>query len=728
MKRTKTIIYLLMGVGFGILAAVFLLRSSRIITYLEHQSLDSFSAAAVEREGKAAEALSLADGAGKSCYEITAAVIAEIRPGRALPAAAELCGKEGKSLCGLEPEVISDRSAFPDSGSDCSVLKIWIPFRMRPRAAEECSILFLDEEGAPWDLSAVVSLECFGGDRDPFWTGLGVFALVFALVFLAGGLAASCSKKRASGESWMTAMLVAALSFAVMSVLASEFNPLILDENDNILGGMLQSGSGYVMYRDFISQHTPFAYWLCALFARLGAKAFGQFRLLFALLFGITFGGLFFRFRKRRFAPAIALFAVFYGPLSFMLIPGNAGQVLSDNIQAAAMAVLLIELAAYYEDHGMDAARAFIISLSIFAAVGSAFMAVYAVFACMTAFFMEEFSFFRRKGKTFSFFLSRYLLLAGCVLAPWILAALYLGLNGALDDAFEMAFRFNMEVYAGYSLESSNPLKPLFGGCIRIGELLIHTWEEWRAGSVKQARLFESAMILMTAAVLAVSAFRRGLAQTFGLLFFIETQAVRAAVKFHSIMLWSVVFLFLLMELPDLSAELLFRRPKERKGSSGECGTSDPASAKMGKRNSGRLAMLFFYAGLILLFFGPAYCRLGKNVLDYRIEPVPEAEAELAALTEKGEKIFLDAGALKTEYIFYKGREPLGRLCWTLPWYYEWYEDETRELLLREKPRAAFYKPNLTVWGVSGFSKEIDEIIEREYVKQGQDALYVRKA
>lgn len=690
-----------------VLAVFCLYFSSRKITYYEYRLYDVFSVTEIFRNGSAAEAMSCADEEGEPYQEILSNLNINIRPGQPLPMYAELYGRTGECICRMKTNTMVDFSAVPDAQSPdgspaYSVVEVHIPFRMRPADPENCSLLLLDAADAPWNLSAIASFTWFGGDRDSFWIRLSVFFLLFSLIFL-GRVIFLCLKKQCVTEDpWAMTMALTALSFAVMSILSSEFNPTVLDENDNIIGGMLQARAGYVMYRDYISQHTPLAYWLCALFASLGAKSFGQFRLLQALAFSLIFGGLFFRHRKKRFASAIALYAIFYGPVSYMFIQGNAGQILSDNIQAAAMAVMLTELMAYYEDHIIDAARAVIISLCIFASVGSAVMAVYAVFACMTAVILEEIRYFAHKTEKPSFFVRRYLLLAGCVLIPWIISVIYLGMNGAMQDFYDMAFRFNTEVYAKYSMPTTNPVVPLISGIFRIWELLSSTAGALLSGKIMPARILESGMMLVTIALLIRALFRRGFVQTLGLFFFIETQATRVAVQFHSIMLWSVVLMFLFMELPGMSCELISHRAIE--------------------------VRKFFYICIILVFFGPSYFELGQNVWNYGDSPVPAAEISAVLATEEGEKIFVDGGAVKTDYLFYKGRYPITRLCWTLPWYYEWYGEEVKETLQREKPTVALYKTGMTVWGISDFSKETDKIIEEEYMRQGMLDLYVLKS
>lgn len=708
MKKLINPAYMLTGLILCALAAVCLLFSPRKLTYLEYRMSFDIRPVTVDWHGQKAEALSAADENGKAFYEILDNITVQIEPGRPIPVAARLYDRSGKVLCDLGVDIVADVSGTAESGPEAgdgagaskgdapafSTVLFHIPFLKRPAEPEKCSVLFLDAVGNPYELSNINNYSWYGGSSERFWAGLCIFGIVFFVIFLLRGAHLVFRKRYVQEDALAMAMAVTALSFAVLSFLASEFNPTIMDENDNIIGGMLQAGGGFVLYRDYVSQHTPFVYWLCALFAKLGAKSFGQFRLLFHILISFIWGAVFFRHRNRKFVRAIVLFSVFFGPVSYLFIGVNAGQILSDNVQAVAMTVLFLEMLAYYEDHRIGPDRTAVISLCIFAAVGSAFLAVYSIFSCMAAVILEEVVFFRKHPEKISFFIGRYSMLLICVILPWAAAIVYLGVNGALKDAFDMAFRFNLEVYPKYGMPGRNFLEPFYSGIINIVKLVRETWTGFAAGEILYVRAVESAMIIATGILLIVAIFRHGLMWALGIFFFIETQATRQAVQFHSIMLWSVVLMFLLTELPGMSQKI----------------------------------MPVLYALVLLSIFGISYAELALNVAHYRVDPVPPTEMSAVNDTEAGEKIFLDAGVLTSDYLFYKERYPVTRLCWTLPWYYEWYGEETVKALREEKPKVAVYKMDVKVWGVSGFAKETEEILKKEYVRVGPLDLYERRS
>jgi hypothetical protein len=508
-----------------------------------------------------------------------------------------------------------------------------------------------------------------------------------------------------------------AVTFAVMCVLASEHIPTVMDENDNIIGGMLQTGNSAVLYRDYVTQHMPAVYWLCALYSMLGAKSVGEFRLLFILTVSIVMGFLFMRFHKTRFAKAIVVLSVCLGPLAYILIGINGGQILSDNVQAMAMTVLLLEMMDYYENHRLGIGRSLIVGICVFAAVGSAFMSVYSVFACMAAVIAEEILYHLKNPKKASYFIRRYALLLVCVVLPWAIAIAYLAANGALKDAFEMAFRFNVEVYSKYGMPGSNPIAPFYSGVINITKLLLDTWRHVAAGQIVLPRVVECCMILTACALLIAAVFRRGLVPALGFIFFIENQATRQAIQFHSIMLWYVVFMFILAELPGMG-------PQHTDIQDREAGKTRNTPIK--PHDVRKMVMPVLYIIVIIAIVGPSYVRLSRDVLQYRIRPVPLTEMQAVNDTEEGEKIFVDGGLLKTDYILYKRRYPVSRLCWTLPWYYEWYGKETVQAVRDNQTKVVIYKLNPNVWKVQDFATEMDALILSDYKRVGELNLYER--
>ena len=731
MKKASDSIFLLAGLLLCLLAAGCLLVSPRKLTFLEYRMETNLQTTSLVQQGVTVEAIPCSDRDGS--YDILESVTVDIITGKALPATAQLCDKSGRVIAEMGADVISDnsdarsdesdRASEPSDSEANSTIRFHIPFMKRPAHPENCCLVLRDAEGNVTDYTDIASYTWFGGSREFFWTGMGIFGIAFSVVYLFRVLYLMARKREVHSDVWVDVMALTAVTFAVMCVLASECNPTIMDENDNIIGGILQTGNHTVLYRDYVSQHMPAVYWLCALYALLGARSVGQFRLLFILTVSIIWGLVCLRHRKRRFMRAIILFAICLGPIAFLLIGVNGGQILSDNVQAIAMTILLLEMMAYYEDHKLGVGRSLIVSACVFASVGAAFISIYAVFACMVAVAAEEIRYHLKNPKTPSYFIGRYVLLLICVILPWAGAIGYLIANGALKDAFDMAFRFNIEVYPKYGMPGGNPIEPLYSGVINIVNLLRDTFTQVAAGEVMIPRVVECCMILLACILLVAAIFRRGIVPALGLFFFIETQGTRQAIQFHSIMLWCVVFMFLLIELPGMDSRFTYGAEPDL-DVSGDLAVQRQSSV----RSSGilRLVMPCIYLALIIAVTGLPYARNAWNVFRYRIAPVPAVEIQAVNDTKEGEKLFVECGMLETDYIFYKKRYPVTRLCWTLPWYYEWYGHETVQAVDGNKTRVVVYKLNPNVWGIQDFATEMDALMLKDYARVGSLDLFER--
>ena len=727
MKKVIEILYLSAGLFLCALSTICLLFSSRKLTYLEYRIGEGVRTVTVMQSDRTCEAIPFADEDGLACYEIPESLTLDILPGRPVPGTALLCDKAGHILC--EIEAVTPNDAFhmeaygvgsPPKSTETEIISrinFHIPFLKRPAHPADFCLIIQNTDGNVIDYADISSHIWFGGSRDPFWTKMCIFGIAFSLIYLFRTLYLMVRKRAVSGDAWLSSMILMAVTFAVMCVLASERIPTVMDENDNIIGGMIQTGNNAVLYRDYVTQHMPAGYWLCAMYSMLGAKSIGEFRLLFILTVSIVMGLLYLRFHKTRFASAIVVFSICLGPLAYMLIGINGGQILSDNIQAMAMTVLLLEMMVYYEDHRLGIGRSLIVSLCVFAAVGSAFMSVYSVFACVIAVIAEEIRYHLKNPEKAFYFIRRYVPLLICVALPWAIATAYLAANGALEESFKMAFRFNVDVYAKYGMPGRNPVAPFYSSLINIEELLLDTWRHVEAGEVILPRVAECCMLVVTFILLIAAIFRRGLVPALGLFFFIETQASRQAVQFHSIMLWYVVFMFILAELPGMG-------PQHTDIQDREAGKTRNTPIK--PHDVRKMVMPVLYIIVIIAIVGPSYVRLSRDVLQYRIRPVPLTEMQAVNDTEEGEKIFVDGGLLKTDYILYKRRYPVSRLCWTLPWYYEWYGKETVQAVRDNQTKVVIYKLNPNVWKVQDFATEMDALILSDYKRVGELNLYER--
>jgi len=220
--------------------------------------------------------------------------------------------------------------------------------------------------------------------------------------------------------------------------------PFGSDEGENMLGAISVARGGDI-YKVFISQHTPFAYYCTSLFALMGIKSVIGFRIAFNAII-LIFWLVIYRAYAGRMNKRIFLFVMAAYPLMAPFCLGHL--ILADVFTAYALVVLLIEYLRYLEDKTLSPGRMIIISLCVFVAVMSCFVGIYAVFIMLLGFGAGEL-----KG------LSRAVLPGRCrrlLLFLLVLAlpfGLLLGWYAATDNLrnfYEQAYVFNRTVYSRY--------------------------------------------------------------------------------------------------------------------------------------------------------------------------------------------------------------------------------------------------------------------------------------
>ena len=121
----------------------------------------------------------------------------------------------------------------------------------------------------------------YGGDKDHWWHGLITFVFLYVMAIIWRLYAVERSGNSIKNDTAIQAMLLGAVTFLLLFTFA--FNGPFIDENDNLRGGLVIANGG-VLYRDYITQHTPVVYYLCSIFALLGADSVAQFRISYYIL------------------------------------------------------------------------------------------------------------------------------------------------------------------------------------------------------------------------------------------------------------------------------------------------------------------------------------------------------------------------------------------------------------------------------------------------------------
>ncbi|MBR3256920.1 hypothetical protein IKG02_01355 [Candidatus Saccharibacteria bacterium] len=562
--------------------------------------------------------------------------------------------------------------------------KYSLVIRPLDNTSEQSSIGFYYGESAEPGNETNIYYRIYGGNYSCWWTGFACFVLIYLFLVLGRFFYLVINKKSAKNDFILKCLLVFGLAFALSSVfsVATGFT----DEYDNMRGGLVIADGG-VLYRDYITQHTPFVYYLCSLFARLGARSVIQFRFSFYIFLASVWLFVFIRYghsfgEKRILALLVAITCIL-----FPLFQYDESRILSDNVQAFCFVILLFEFILYYRDpkHSLDWTRAVVVSLCIYLSVGSAFNSVYTLAGFAFCFFVVEIKYWLRTGITFKSTLKRYYKLISIVILPLFLFFIYFSSKHALNDVIEQAYLFNTSVYSDYLKEGygSNIIAPFFHGIknyLSVFKNSILAGLHWQLSFENITNL-----VFISLSLLTVFVYARQKKVLLCILLLTATCFSFSRDGFHTISAWEIIVFTGIVLFPY---------------------------------NIGSLKkwQLFIVCLMVLFMLVPYFNHITAFVL-YKDEPISELEKKVIDSTRDGEEIFLSAYVNDSLYYQYKNRKIANKASYLLPWYMVWYEKTTLSDLESKKPSVVIYDPLVSVWGIDNFAPALSEYIEQNYTQ-----------
>ena len=682
-KRNKSFVTaLLILVMAGFSAALVLLNLNRM-TWLETEIYDG--AQLLPQAGGKPAVIALPDN-----LEIIQTIWVGQKKDLPQPEGIALLDPDGNVIRELVPITIVDRE-----GDDWWQFRISDRERIRQKKGNLLRFVFPEETLALQ--GGVLKAEVYGGTRDPFWLVWTALVCAVECLFLIRWIWVLRRGDSPLSDMVIRAFLVMLVSFVMMLIFASPHNFENIDEYDNMIGGMVLTAQHKVIYRDYITQHTPFAYWLCAFYALTGANSPEQFRLLFNLTCAAVLGWLYYRHRdseSRR--TGVMLLAFLWGPVGLTTVYDATGTILGDHTLALAMCVLLLEMLAYFEDHRMTAGRCAVVSGTVFVSVMSAFLGVYSLAAAAAAVFAEDILFMIRSRQGWREMLRRYARLVLFVLVPFAAAGIYFACCHALKDAIDLSFRFNTEVYCKYMWGlGTDKLKPVFDAVKNVGSLISERISETAALQLGTRKIPQVILLLLAFFALLKMTVKKRFIPAAGLLAFLVLQAVRDTSWFHSGMFWETLLLFVLTQLPGMHS----LRPWKK-----------------------RAAVLLWTAAIFLPAADPYFYKLSTD-FPRRLPAADMHQQEIEDLLEDGEDLYFDSTAM---YLAARGHMPVNRLIWNFPWYMDWYQEACVEDLRRAKPRVVMYDPYCIIAKKEKYTPLIHEEIKEHYRLTDLKQVYLR--
>lgn len=549
--------------------------------------------------------------------------------------------------------------------------------------------------------NTVLCLRIYGCDTDYFWLGIYIFticvisiAIILAFRLHKAGINPMHNKR-------MQSLLLFIVVFCLLYVF-SKNGITFTDENDNIRGGMIIAKGG-ILYKDYITQHTPVTYYLCAGFALLGAGSVQQFRCCYYVVVATFFSIIFYRHvsywgRKRLFLIPICIIVI----TTTFNVQGY--MILSDNIQGICMLALCMEFLRYYDDRTISLSRCVIVSICVWGSIGSAFISVYALSIIVLAVIMLEINDWRTPKYSLHIggLIRRYVKLSTTIIAPFICAVAYFKFNGTLRIAYDQVYRFNREIYLHYTDSGtgftncgygSNVVQPYLLG-IKNYFSLISDKLNAVFSDISTSGNTQLLIAVLLGIVLILLLFKKKF--TLGVtLFLFSCCNMTRGYGFHSVAFWYVAIALIILFWPTRFLTAL---------------------------NSYRSVISAMVCMFIIYCMSPFV----NNVCTYLFQKqstISELEQYIVSITDEEERVFIDTYTCDSIYLLYKQRYPVNRLTYFLPWYLAWYEQAAIDDLNAYSPNVVIYNPDLVTWTVhSGYSAAFCEATNANY-KQLSDSV-----
>lgn len=476
------------------------------------------------------------------------------------------------------------------------------------------------------------------------------------------------------------------------------------DEYDNILGGMVV-GNGGKIYKDFVSQHTPLMYYLCAFVYILGVRTVIMFRLFMFAGLSLLWVIMFFRYRKHFGNIPMIIYPLSYIALMYTN-DGLSHCILSEQVQSQALVILLLEFLVYTRIKNFKISNYFWISFSVLFSFGTAFVSIYPIFIiALGVFLIEIFNLIksRKSDKTLAcketklFFTKGIILIFACILPFIVLITIY-AFEGILKNAFYGIYTVNRVYYPKYGGAESSILKSFFTPIFIF------------KGTMKNTGMYTVNISLISAMLYSIVTMqKKGIFRGIVCLGFIYMTAMRAMNNFHG--------------LPFLATGMCFFALILGEGIKIILKNKDFLEMPKFKQNIAVIAVIFILLTPFELTFlweiRAGSLKFNKSELSPQINK-GSAEDVVTTLIDKDEKFY---DATITLLYIPTNRLPIRAPGLVCPWIYEAYHERIFESLEEEKPKLIYLPDSFEVWGHNSkdFATDVYKYIKEHYTSFEND-------
>ena len=471
------------------------------------------------------------------------------------------------------------------------------------------------------------------------------------------------------------------------------------DEGDVYLLGR-SVANGLLIYRDVTSQHMPVMYYIAAIFSKCGAVTVTQFRLCFYVLFACAWGGIF-----AVYAPTLGYKEVGIGAVMYLLLIGHIDMgytVLSEQLQAIGMVILLYELILFEKKLELSGKSIAMISVAIFISFGSAFVSIFAIgFVVIIVFMLEIQQAVRNKrspSEVLTDMLKKYWKLIVAVICPFVLLIGYYLFTGTLGDFWGMAYTLNREVYPKYLGGYGDSIfKTIWNGIVYV----LSAFKLWSDMSSLMNIVQTLLMVLVLYFAVYIQRKRKNIILTLGTLVMLSGSATRGIFNFHGLAACALICAMASFPIVDISNSIKNVNIK--------------------------------YTAVVLITAGIAMNSVNvwkslDNKDDNQTTINTSITHAIKLIADRNE--IVGFSTLSTNEVFESETLPsLGNAA--CPWIWDWVKTCAMEQYSENPPRIFLYDPAYETWGypIVEYASELNEFIEENYTslnKLNYSELYVR--
>ncbi len=531
------------------------------------------------------------------------------------------------------------------------------------------------------ETSGKLCFTVYGGNIDYWWIGYTLVLTITLAFILFRGYNAINKGSKLVNDKLLISFILGFLVLITLSIFASVGS--FPDEYDNMNGGLIIANGG-VIYRDYVTQHTPVTYYLCSIFALFGASSKEQFRLSYYIFEAIFWGLIYFRHSET--IGKLKLFALPFVKVVIMvaLMGSFAYEILSDAIQGLCMIALLLEFFKYYEDRKLDWTRSIIVSLCFWGSFGAAFVSAFALIWVILAVLIVEIGEWKKSELSFKLVYQRYYKLLVAIFVPLICAVAYFGINHSLKIAFEQFYLFNRDVYPNYQPFGNSVFTPFIYGISKTTEILYNNFDNLLHANASMVNVLQTLVLsLAIGATLIVSKNRK--VEGIVVLLVMCYSATRDY-GLHGMAAWYVAIMVIVI-FGDEFANVVSK-----------------------KFTIGVIIVIALISGNLFIW------AVAGAISEKQMVTTP-IENKVIELTEENEEIFVDFYTANPIYLQYKNREIINRVTFVLPWYMDWYETYCIEDLNEHMPKVVVYNDQIEVWGHTNFSMAFVEELNKNYTR-----------